>query len=147
MNYHFISLIIDKLVSFIECSFVDIQIILNSKSINDEKLTKDFLDMLRLMERKFLHMLQVIDIAINLSEVNHYESYQQIANILIATFHDYLFLTHWVEKYISHVRNYLSGDNRDKMEEIEAECIDFLRKKQSHNINASKIGYKVFIKK
>lgn len=311
MNYHFISLIIDKLVSFIECSFVDIQIILNSGSITDEKITKDFIDMLRVMERKFLHMLQVIDIAINLSEINHYESYQQIANILVATFHDfgrileihkvgndmgnnkvnhttlglsylfegkndrerireylseelyliyrdllytgiayhgtkdvpysnlsplaksvvkdirdtdklaimssfvdpntdmdsvfhmsfeslaqipihditvkeimshklidrsnkdvpydrmrqyishigfiydinspllydYLYLTHWLEKYICHVRRYLSGENQDKMEEIEAECLDFLRKKQSHNINAGKFGYKVFSKK
>ena len=311
MNYHFISLIIDKLVSFIECSFVDIQIILNSKSINDEKITKDFIDMLRVMERKFLHMLQVIDIAINLSEVNHYESYRQIANILVATFHDfgrileihkvgtkmgsnkvnhttlglsylfddsmererikeylseelyliyrdliytgiayhgtkdvpygilsplatsvvkdirdadklavmssfvdpntdmdtvfhmpfeelaqipihdvtlkeimshkqidrsnkdvpydkmrqyishigfiydinspllydYLYLTHWVEKYIGHVRKYLRDENQDKMYEIEAECLDFLRKKQSHNINAGKLGYKVFQKK
>ena len=89
MHYHFISLIIDKLVSFIECSFVDIQLILDSKSINDEKLLKEFMDMLRLMERKFEHMLQVIDIAINLSEVNNDESYKQIANILVATFHDF----------------------------------------------------------
>lgn len=86
-HYESLSVPLYMLCNYVLHSFDGVETELAAGNLSEER-EKELLGMIKTMERKFTHMLQTIEVACNLASVKRYEPYQEIANILVATFHD-----------------------------------------------------------
>ena len=87
-RYYFdLTIPLQKMIEYIEESFQDVSNMLLHENIKLGE-RKEYLNMLRLMERKFKHVLQVVEVTNNLALIKDYDDYRTVANLLVAIFHD-----------------------------------------------------------